>query len=75
MFNPQEILLALAWVRKHAEPGEDHAELLVSKLLANRIEESQSKMDFWESQCVSAERAMDRLDKMKTKREKTDGNS
>jgi len=67
MFNAQEILLALAWVRKNATPNEDHAELLARKLLDNHIQESQSKSDFWEGQMTSAEKAIDRLDKMRAK--------
>ena len=67
MFNAQEILLALAWVRKNATPVEDQAELLARKLLDNRIQESQSKVDYWQGQTESSEKALDRLDKMRAK--------
>jgi hypothetical protein len=73
MISAQELLLCIAWVRKNARPdrlaipGEDELYLLGEKLLANRIEESQSKIDFWESQCLASEKALDRLEKMKGK--------
>ena len=64
MTNPQELLLAIAWVRKNLKDGEDPVILLAKKLLNSRVEEGLSKMDYWEGQVTSSEKALTRLEKM-----------
>jgi hypothetical protein len=71
MISAQELLLCIAWVRKNARPdrlaipGEDELYLLGEKLLANRIEESVSKMDYWESQAGACEKQLDKLEQLR----------
>jgi hypothetical protein len=69
MISAAELLVCIAWVRKNSKPGEDELYLLGEKILANRIEEGQSKSDYWESQVTASEKALDKLEKIKAKGE------